>query len=93
MTWDAFNEWRLTAPGLSDPGRAVCLTVLNTELHAALSWEIDESGRLNPNTRVQTDHYTQDQDSAHPRLPDPAIIKLGPLPPIVKRANESTPPS
>jgi hypothetical protein len=69
----------------------VYLTV-DRDIGAAVSWTVDELGNEVQDTRVVTDGYKRNQrlpDGDQPKLPDPYMFELGPLPPVVPESRET----
>jgi len=79
----------VSQPKVSDPGRAVMINA-HSGTGVGLAWEIDDHGREIPGTRVVPDNYKRALAAAkeHPGggPPDPELIRLEPLPPILPRS-------
>ncbi len=80
----------LAAPFSRDPGRFVHLAYsVEGRPGASVGWTIDESGDEVPASRLVNDAYRQHQmlpDGDPEKLPDPKLLKLGPMPPIPSSA-------
>lgn len=91
----AVRRWSIanSGPTVGEPGQSVRVTVeLEKGWKFGIAWDVDENGHEIPRSRFWSDDYQQNLDRYSPkdplRLPDPAQIKLGPLPPIINSHGE-----